>query len=382
MALSSSLFRSRLFAADASPTADWLPRWEKYTFASISERYCDKSMAEDLAWFMSPFMSGFHHGYLLTRDTKWIDLLFDWTDAWIARGIKEPDGCIGWPKENGASTNIVPNLYCDNILGEAMAFTPLVAVAGIVRKAPKLKKKYAAKADKYLALAEQTFTKWDNRSCWRETRKGGVWVVPPFGIDQKTGQWSSGYEHRAKAGFTLPPNKQNEVARWLLVMHDVCAKPIYRERAEKWFKEMKSRLRLREEKYYVWNYWDPAGPWDYKPDGSPKHWVGVHPNGGYFAMDVDGMVTAFENQLVFDKSDIDRLIATNRDYMWNQDRDKPKFKRIDGGEPKAPWQDTPGVLWPALAPYDLTLKELFEKTHKPDSWSGLALTPKYLARRK
>jgi acetyl esterase/lipase len=29
----------------------------------------------------------------------------------------------------------------------------------------------------------------------------------------------------------------------------------------------------------LWNYWEPAGPWDYKPDGrSTKHWVGVHPN--------------------------------------------------------------------------------------------------------
>lgn len=45
---------------------------------------------------------------------------------------------------------------------------------------------------------------------------------------------------------------------------------------------MKSRMKLRE----------GTGAWDYKPDGSPKHWVGVHPNGGYYGIDVEGIVTA------------------------------------------------------------------------------------------
>src|SRR5207244_2283025 len=82
-------------------------------------------------------------------------------------------------------------------------------------------------------------------------------------------------------------------------------------------RKRKARMRLQEHgKYYVWNYWDPAGPWDYKPDGSPRHWVGVHPNGGYYTIDVEGIVNAYEHRLVFTKTEIDRLIATNRDFMW------------------------------------------------------------------
>ena len=89
-------------------------------------------------------------------------------------------------------------------------------------------------------------------------------------------------------------------------MHEVTKKPVYRERAEKWWRLMKSRMRLRGRRasIFVWNYWDPAGPWDYKPDGSPKHWVGVHPNGGYYAIDVEGIVTAYEHGLVFGKEDL------------------------------------------------------------------------------
>ena len=168
-------------------------------------------------------------------------------------------------------------------------------------------------------MAEQVFEKWDRRGCWRGVKSGGVWVVPPFGIDRQTGQWTDGYQRRNTDGFSLPANKQNFVALWLLAMHDATKKPVYRERAEKWWRLMKSRMRLRDGgKYSVWNYWDPAGPWDYKPDGSPKHWVGVHPNGGYYAIDVEGIVTAYEHGLVFAKEDLDRLMATNRDFMWNQ----------------------------------------------------------------
>ena len=136
-------------------------------------------------------------------------------------------------------------------------------------------------------------------------------------------------------------------------MHDATGKPVYRERAEKWFRLMKSRMKTRADgKYFVWNYWDPAGPWDYKPAGATRHWVGVHPNGGYYGIDVEGIVAAFEHRLVFTQDDIQRLVATNRDFMWNHEVKGAKFQRIDGGEPDKRWAKTPGVLWTALAPYD------------------------------
>ena len=212
-------------------------------------------------------------------------------------------------------------------------------------------------------------------------KRGGVWLVPDFGIDSKTGGWTEGYAQRATGGFTNPDNKQNHIARWMLAMHDATGKAVYRERAEKWFRLMKSRLKTREDgKFLVWNYWEPAGPWDYKPDGSTKHWVGVHPNGGYYHIDVEGMTAAFEHGMVFTREDIDRLVATNRDYMWNQKIEGAKFKSIGGGEPDPRWKDTPGVLWtPSCIPYDETLRKIFLVNHHPDSWGGLTVTPWYLS---
>ena len=353
---------------------------EKNILQDARNRYCDREMGEGIGWLVSPFLNGFYYGYLATHDDKWADLLIDWTDAWIRRGVKEPDGCLGWPKADGASTTAMPGLLTDNILGEAMGLRPVVLMAATILKTPSLKEKHGRKASGYLALAEKVFDKWDRRRCWREVKAGGLWVVPPFGIDRRTGQWTDGYQRRGTDGFSLPANKQNFVALWLLAMHEVTKKPVYRQRAEKWWRLMKSRMRLRGGgKYFVWNYWDPAGPWDYKPDGSPKHWVGVHPNGGYYAIDVEGIVTAQEHGLVFGKEDLQRLIATNRDFMWNQQVQGARFQRIDGGKPDPRWKDSPGVLWTALTPHDDLLRKVFEANHKPDSWGGLATTPWYLA---
>ena len=172
---------------------------------------------------------------------------------------------------------------------------------------------------------------------------------------------------------------QRTAAHWLLALHDVTQAPVYRERARLWWQLMKARMRARDGgRHCEWNYWDPAGPWDRRPDGTPKHWVGVHPNGHYYAIDVEGIVAAYEHGLVFKREDLDLLIATNRDFMWDGSLVGAKFRRIDGGEPDARWRATPGCLWPALLPHDATLRGVFEANHDPAGWGGLGLTPWYL----
>jgi hypothetical protein len=370
------------YRMDTDLAADWLARWEKNITGDSRNRYCDREMGEEIGWLVSPFLNGYYYGYQATGDTKWIDRLIDWSDAVVKRGVKEPDGFIGWPKEHGTSTgSFGKDWYTDNILGEAMALRPMVLMAGEILKTPALKARYGAKARHYIKLSEQVFEKWNSRGAWRQTRVGGLWVIPPFGIDQTTGQWTDGYERRKTDGFSLPDNKQNLVAQWLVAMHDVTGKAVYKDRAEKWWRVMKSRMRTSQGgKYFVWNYWDVGGPWDLKPGGEPMHWVGVHPNGGYYSVDVEGIVTAYEHGLVFTKADIGRLIATNRDYMWNKEVQGAKFGRIDGGQPDARWAKSPGVLWSALAPYDDTLRKIFEANHDPAGWGGLAATAAYLAR--
>lgn len=364
---------------DPGLAKDWLARWEKRIMDGSRERFCDHEMGEELGWLMSPFLNGFYYGYKATADVKWLERLMDWTEAWVKRAVKEPDGFTGWPKA-GTGGIIETGFNTDSLLGEAMALRPVVLGAAEVQKSPALQKQFGAQAKGYVALAENIFEKWVARDCWRKTKQGGVWVVPEFGIDKETDKWTQGYERRNVNGFSNPDNKQNHIARWLAAMYDATGKEVYRDHAEKWWRVMKSRMHTRESgKYFVWNYWEPAGPWDFKPDGSTKHWVGVHPNGGYYQIDIEGIVTAFEHDLVFNKDDLQRLVATNRDFMWNQQLTGAKFQRIDGGQSDPRWKEAPGVLWTALVPYDETLRKIFLANHDPASWSGLTATPWFLS---
>ena len=358
---------------------DWLDRWSQHLLAEARDRSCDRELGEELGWIVSPVLNGFHYGFLATKDPQWMERLIDWTNACVNRAVKEPDGFPGWPKGNGGG-GAADGFNADSLLGEAMMLRPaLLAAAGIRKRAspPESWRKWAKQITEY---SETIFAKWDTREAWRATAEGGVWVVPEFGIDSKTGGWSAGHASRKTTGFTNPANKQNHIARWLLALHVATGKAIYRDRAEAWFRVMRSRMRTRGDgKYLVWNYWDPAGPWDRKPDGSLKHWVGVHPNGGYYAIDLEGIVDAFKAGLVFTRADIDRLIATNRDFMWNQKETGAAFQRIDGGEVDVRWKHSPGLLWESLLPYDATLRRVFVANHRPDSWGGLASTPWFLA---
>ncbi len=288
----------------------------------------------------------------------WTDRLLACTDAWLRRAVTEPDGYLGWPKVGAAGTEVdnLDDLYADSMLGEAMALTPVVLMAGEIRKTPSLKERYGSKAEDYIKFAEQIFEKWDSRGVWRETDAGNaITVVLPFGIDQRTGSWTAEYgrTNALEAGFSHPDNKGNFIAAWLLAMFETTGKTVYSERAEKWFRTMRSRMKLKSDgTYEIWSYWEPAGIWDYKSNGLPKHWIGVHPNAGYYDADVTGIVAAYEHGLVFNSEDINRLIKTAiADERY----------------------------WTALVRFDDTIQKHFEDSVDPSSWSGLTLVPWYAA---
>ena len=301
-------------------------------------------------------MDGFYYGYMATKNTRYVDMLVDWADSLIKRAVKEPDGCVGWPSKKAAGTAVdnLDDFNADSFLSDAMVFRPIVLMAGEMIKNPALKEKYGAKGESYLKLAEQFYEKWVKRGGWRETEGGGmISVTLPYGMDPANQKWIDFDTRNAPGhGFSHPNNKANEVAGWMLAMWDVTGKPEYKDRAEKWFTLLKSRMKLKSDGTYdIWNYWQPAGPWDYKADGSTKHWVGVHPNGGYYEMDASGIVAAYEHGLIFTKAEIEHLIATAK-----------KTNR----------------MWSALAPYDVEIQKHFESTEKPDSWGGLGGAPHYL----
>ena len=348
----------RMLKMDKRKFEDWRSRWEKGIILEAQGRFCETALGEEIGWLVSPILSGYYYGYLATSNTRWIDQLISCADAWIRRAVKEPDGHEGWPKLGAAGTNVdhLDDFFADSMLGEAMALQPIILMSNKLIRTPMLAEKYGAKANAYIRLSEEIFDKWNSRGAWRETGAGGIIsVVLPFGIDRTKGIWTAGYEARndAAIGFSHPNNKANLIAGWLLAMFDATQKPLYRDRAEKWFQVMKSRMKLKEDgTYRIWNYWEPAGLWDYSPNGVPKHWVGVHPNSGYYDIDIDSIVTAYEHRLIFSRHDINSLIATAL---------------------------TEKRYWTGLVPYDDTIQRQFEETLDPSSWRGHSRTPWYLA---
>jgi hypothetical protein len=348
------------FSVDPAKREAWMARWQQHILTEAKSRTCDTEMGEEIGWLISPLLVGFYYGFRLTGDTHWLDRLTDWTDAWIRRGVTEPDGYVGWPKVGAAGTDVdnLNSFNADSLLGEAMVLRPVVLASAEILKDPRLTAAYAPKARGYLELARRTFEKWDRRGAWRATDNGMITIVLPYGIDPSTGKWTAGEPAKAdrRVGFSHPDNKANLVASWLLAMTDATGIPLYRDRAKAWFQVMKSRLRLQSDgTYQIWNYWEPAGPWDYRLPGIPKHWIGVHPNDGYYATDVAAMVAAFEHGVVFNADDLGHLIRT---------------AQADGRQ------------WPMLAPYDATIRARFEQTLKPDDWAGMSLVPWYLTEQR
>ena len=432
---------------DSAKQKEWFARWDKEISGEAKGfRTCDRAMGEDIAWGMTPIMDGFYYGYRVTKDTKYVDMMVDWADSLIKRAIKEPDGYLGWPGKDGNGTwvdQMDQKYVTDAMLSDAMVFRPIVLMSGEILKDPALKEKYGAKAESYLKLAEHLYQKWVSRGGWRETKDGGlISVVLPYGVDPTNTKWVD-FDTRNDPGHgaSHPDNKANHVARWMLAMWDVTGKPEYKEHAERWFKVMKSRMTPKSDgTYEIWNYNQPAGPWDYKPDGSPKHWVGVHPRGGYYEIDTSGIISAFEHGLVFNKEDVARLIKTAKTAWREGDPGSPvpgmdisvlpasgTAKEINACFPNAltsePISAGPGALsgkvvsvewdskankgkivvqpndaqaaevtfatdkdtkvqtlrmWTALVPYDAEIQRNFELTEQPDSWGGLSEAPYYL----
>jgi hypothetical protein len=98
-----------------------------------------------------------------------------------------------------------------------------------------------------------------------------------------------------------------------------------------------------------------------------------------YVIDVEAVISAFQHGLVLDRADIDHLVATNPDFMWNQQVSGAQFERIDGGPPNPRWKNSPSVLWSPLLPYDAALRRIFLANHPQDGWGGLSPTPWFLA---
>lgn len=216
--------------------------------------------------------------------------------------------------------------------------------------------------------------KWDRRGTWREDGPFGAYVswtkyMEPGKLDEFRER-----KEISASGLSLPFNKQNDMALVALKLYRITRDKAYLDKATRIFAFMKSRFHYFDN-HYVWNYWEPFGPWDVdlrKRD--TRHWVGVHPYRNYQEGEVHQIVEAYHTGVVFTRTDIERILNTNLEVMWNKDRENPAFANSDDTYPEEGrsarrWKATntyakdghAGCLWPALADFSQTVRDLSTK---------------------
>ena len=341
------------------------------------ERY---SRGESFCWHARVGMKQFVNNYKITKDKSWLDYGVKYYDFLLDKMDTAPDGYKGWIGPYGYDKNF----WCDVHVGDAILLVEMLDFAEMVLKDESLKKIYGDKANSYVEIAKKDFVeKWDKRGTWHEDGEFGAYVsYNKYLKSDNLKEWIT-RDEVSGTGLSLPFNKQNDAALVCLVIYRITGEEFYRDKAEKIFFFMKSRFQYFDN-HYVWNYWEPFGPWDINEEKrDTRHWVGVHPyRSGYTAREVHQIVDAYHTGVVFGEQDIQRIISTNLEVMWNKDKENPEFINSNGrggekdtvglGDFKKRWGHSnvtknAGQLWTGLLDFSQTIRDLYQLRFKEDA---------------
>lgn len=324
---------------------------------------------ETFAWHAAYGMSGFLQGYEATGDTTFLDWGVKYYDALIAKMATGPDGYKGWigPYEYNEK------YWCDAHVSDAILFDGILDFAYAVTRDPKLKARYGAKARQYVSRAERDLLeKWDARGTWHEDGPFGAYVAwDKYGMPGQYQGWTAKADCDDRSNLTPPFNKQIDVGVAALRVWQITGKQKYRQRAEKVFGFMKSRMQRYKDEYH-WNYFEPAGQWDLAEGSVPvRHWIGVHPERNYQSGEVVNILKAYNAGIVFTEEDIRGIVNTNLKMMWNQDRQNPRFANSDADLKGPVTPDSyagkhAGELWGTLAQVDGLVRTLQARKAGPE----------------
>jgi len=328
-----------------------------YEKMSNNPAFKENARGEGFCWHARSGMDQFIENYELTKNTAWLDAGVRYYDWLISKMEAGPDGYKGW---------VGPYMYdakywIDSHVGDAILLNGILDFSVLVWEDKNLKARYGDKAKAYAEIAKKhLIEKNDKRGTWREDGPIGAYVsYEKYMEPGNLKEWKYGSEV-IKSGLSHPFNKQADMGQVCLRIYQITGEKFYRDRAEKIFLRMKRQLQLTDN-HYEWNYWEPFGPWDIDPvKKETRHWVGINPSAGYQSREVGQMVDAFHTGIVFDETDIQRLINTHLEVMWNKDTKKPGFTNsyIAHGENK-PTEKPTGTLWTSLLDFNQTIRDLY-----------------------
>lgn len=337
----------------------------------ISNEHVSNDKGEGFCWHAKYSMSQYLKYYQLTKKAEWLDAAVIYYDFLIAKMDTDPEGYKGW---------IGPYMYdekywTDSHVGDAILMNGMLDFSLLVMENKELQGKYRDKAKVYIELAKRDLIeKYDHRGTWKEDGPVGAYVAfDKYMEPGNTREWKYGSEVM-RSGLTHPFNKQNDMGLVCMQLYRLTHQKFYYKRAEKIFLRMKRQMQLSGD-HYEWNYWEPFGTWDIDyVKNTPKHWVGINPNPGYQSREVEQMVEAYHNGIVFDETDIRRLIKTQLEVMWNKDKVNPAFTNSNVAHEPGQRQEekkATGTLWTSLLDFDPTIRMLYETELKNSAANSL-----------
>lgn len=264
--------------------------------------------------------------------------------ATLKRG---PDGFLAWrgrPIKPSINPDR-PDAEIDEIQCSFRAVGVISRFVEIVDRHATLEKEFGGERAALVDLMEQHLVKmWEARGYWADLgERGGVYrnhaLIP------------------VKGGISLPWEKLEIMVDGLLHLHRVTGNDEHLRKAIMIGTWMKRTLQLRDGRY-AWYNWVPAGKWDIHPTnpGRWKSWIGRSPISAWHDAEVNLMVSLYHHDVVFDRTDIDRIVKTQMEVCWNGDEAKPVYLNVDGKPSDRPNQRYLAI---ALTPFNEKLASFF-----------------------
>lgn len=305
---------------------------------------------ELFCWNASAAAHELVEGYEATLDVRWLERAASYFDFLIGRLTKDPDGYEGWIGRTiwESSGRVDHSAYrADAKVGDAILLQPMLRFAELVKADPRLQERFGPQADRYLGLGIRIgWEKWNRRGAYYRDAAGfGSYRIKTRFIDAETWRWVP----PPVAPHSENLNKHSAMAIVMLRLWRITGREEFRTRAVEIMSRLKHLFRyFPEEDRVTWNFWMPHGSHDVD-DGKLTSWVAVHPNrAGYQREEVARMVEMYDSGLVFDRSDLQRLINANH-FMMPSSPDG-EWRSSDGST-KA------GALWTSLARFDERIRE-------------------------
>ena len=322
------------------------------------------------SWHANSSMGEFMRAYEAYEHPEFLDRAIEYFDYVVGEMREGADGYLGWigPHVNNGLRNSADHQYRqDTHMGDAILTRHLLVFAEAVYNDPALHDRYLDKAREYVELVEiHLMEKWDARGTYHRAGDVGFYWFWDHYTTEDLSEWiqDTALFHSA---VTQQFNKQTAMGKNALRLWRITGKESYRQRAIELYNFAKSRMQYYD-RGYVWNFREPAMREDVASVQSNQvmTWIAVHPNSsGYQSSEVAYIVEAYHSGIVFDEEDIQRLLKTNLEDMW----DGTSWAGTDANtHPNGRNTAAAGQRWSALEDFSQEMRDFVGELSPGDEW--------------